>query len=370
MRIVVIGAGIVGSSIAFHLARRDAEVILIDRSKPGTGASSHSFAWINAGHKPPFAYHDFNRRSMDIWDRFSQQLEVDVGLRWGGKISWQSAPGPAEELRNATKHLQSWGYPIRLIDAGTLTEMEPGLSPGPIEAAEYSEIEGHVEPSKVIDACITQVLKQGGQVLSNTELVALESSRGDKVQSVTTTTGDIACDAVVLAGGIDNTMLASHVGAYIPQQSSPGVVIRTDPQPKLLKSVSVVYLPPLSEQDKEVHLRQLSDGTLMIGEGSQESLAADDSQLHADNLLARAVQYFPALEEANAIPVPVGYRPMPLDGYPVLGFVKEAPNVYMALTHSGVTLAPIIGQLASIEIMDGTNVESLGQYRPGRFHSK
>ena len=85
MRIVVIGAGIVGSSIAFHLARRDAEVILIDRSKPGTGASSHSFAWINAGHKPPFAYHDFNRRSMDIWDRFSQQLEVDVGLRWGGK---------------------------------------------------------------------------------------------------------------------------------------------------------------------------------------------------------------------------------------------------------------------------------------------
>lgn len=367
MKIVVVGAGIVGSSIAFHLARRDTEVILIDRSKPGSGASSHSFAWINAGHKPPFTYHDFNRRSMDMWDRFSQQLGVDVGLRWGGKISWQSAPGPAEELRKTTKHLQSWGYPIRLIDAETLNMMEPGLSPGPIDAAEYSEIEGHVEPPKVIDACIKKILQLGGQVLSNTEMVAVESGHRNKVRSVTTTAGDITCDAVVLAGGTDNTKLASYVGTYIPQQSSPGVVIRTDLQPKLLQSVPVVYLPALGPRDKEVHLRQLSDGTLMIGEGSQESLAGDDSQLHADNLLARAAHYFPAIEGAKAIPVPVGYRPMPLDGYPVLGFVEEAPNVYMALTHSGVTLAPIIGQLASIEILDGADVEILARYRPGRF---
>ena len=105
----------------------------------------------------------------------------------------------------------------------------------------------------------------------------------------------------------------------------------------------------------------------MIGEGTQESLAEDDSQLHADHLLDQAVNFSPALEGAKAIPVPVGYRSMPLDGYPVLGFVEEAPNVYRALTHSGATLAPIIGQLASIEILDGVDVEILAQYRPGRL---
>ena len=78
----------------------------------------------------------------------------------------------------------------------------------------------------------------------------------------------------------------------------------------------------------------------MIGEGDQESLAEDDTQTHADDLLARACRYLPGLVGAQAVPVPVGWRPMPLDGYPVMGFASEAPNLYVALTHSGVTLAP------------------------------
>ena len=66
--------------------------------------------------------------------------------------------------------------------------------------------------------------------------------------------------------------------------------------------------------------------------------------------------------------MPVGWRPMPLDGYPVLGFASEAPNLYVALTHSGVTLAPALSQLAAQEICDGTPADAvLGPYRPQRF---
>ena len=106
----------------------------------------------------------------------------------------------------------------------------------------------------------------------------------------------------------------------------------------------------------------------MIGEGSQESLARDDSQKHADELLARAAEYIPALKGAAAIPVPVGYRPMPVDGFPVVGFAAKAPNVYLALTHSGVTLAPLIAQLTTMEIVDGARVDLLSDYRPDRFN--
>ena len=62
---------------------------------------------------------------------------------------------------------------------------------------------------------------------------------------------------------------------------------------------------------------------------------------HADALLARATHYLPALAGARAIPVPVGYRPMPRDGFPVLGYPEPVPNLYLALMHSGVTLAPL-----------------------------
>ena len=68
-----------------------------------------------------------------------------------------------------------------------------------------------------------------------------------------------------------------------------------------------------------------------------------------------------------AIPVPVGYRPMPLDGFPVAGFSPKSPNVYLALTHSGVTLAPLMAQLATMEILDGAQVDLLSDYRPSRF---
>ena len=103
MKIAVIGAGIVGASIAYHLAKRHAAVTLIDKDIPGSGASSHSFAWINAGAKSPSSYHDFNRRSLEMWERFAQQLDADVGLRWGGKVSWEATPQRARELRKRVK---------------------------------------------------------------------------------------------------------------------------------------------------------------------------------------------------------------------------------------------------------------------------
>jgi glycine/D-amino acid oxidase-like deaminating enzyme len=86
LHVVVVGAGIVGASIAYHLARRQVAVTVLERHRPGAGASSHSFAWINAFGKEPYPYHDLNRRSMEVWHRFAQGLQADVGLHWGGEM--------------------------------------------------------------------------------------------------------------------------------------------------------------------------------------------------------------------------------------------------------------------------------------------
>ena len=80
-RVVVIGAGIVGSVLAFNLSRRQVDLTVIDRAQPGSGASSHSFAWLNSFGKEPVEYHDLNRQSMHMWDRLSRRLSADIGLR-------------------------------------------------------------------------------------------------------------------------------------------------------------------------------------------------------------------------------------------------------------------------------------------------
>ena len=371
--VAVIGAGIMGATIGWRLAQRGIQITLIDKGQPGHGASSHSFAWINAGAKEPIGYHNLNRRSLEMWQRFAGAIgdhgdSANVGLRWGGKISWESDPAAAEELAAKVRQLQTWGYPTRLIDSDELSDLEPGLNIGPVAAAEYSPNEGQVEPQMVVDACHRRMVEMDCQLLADEEVLGFEQDRDGRIRELVTASGSLVVDAVVLAAGIETTRLAGLAGVYVPQAESPGVVIRTDPVPRLLHNVPVVYAPPLGDGRREIHLRQCADGRFMIGEGDQESLAEDDSQAHADDLLSRACHYLPGLAGAQAVPVPVGWRPMPLDGYPVMGFATAAPNLYVSLTHSGVTLAPLLSQLAAQEICDGTPAEAvLGPYRPQRF---
>ena len=370
LRIVVVGAGIIGASIAYHLSRRkDVAVTVLERDEPCAGASGHSFAWLNSFGKDPVSYHYFNRRSMDIWDRFARRLGADLDLHWGGELRWEQAPERVEALRQRIVQLQVWGYPIRLISSNELRELEPGLSPGPVEIASFSEIDGRVDPFKVIEACLQRACEAGATVHTHTPVTELCLNRQGKIEAVNTPNGEISCDVVVLANGTAVTELAATAGVHIPQQNSPGVVVRTDPQPPILHNVSVLHLPPIDEARPEIHLRQSADGTLAIGQGSQESVDQDDSQEHADDLLNRAVHYLPALAGARAIPTPVGYRPMPIDELPVIGFCAAAPNLYIALMHSGVTLAPLVGELATVEIVDGARVAMLASYRPERFRS-
>ena len=369
INVTVVGAGIVGAAIAYSLAKRGVSVTVVDRGRPGGGATSHSFAWINATAKHPVSYHNFNRRSLGMWDRFARGLDVDVGLRWGGQLEWASTEDGAAELKSRAQQLQEWGYPCQVINAAQMAQLEPGLSLRKVAAAVYCELDGMVEPAIAAEACVRAAAKHGATVKLGTEVTGLSIKAGSNtVDAVLAGEESIGADVVVLAGGVDNTPLAAMAGVTIPQEDSPGVVIRTNPIAQtLLSSVSVLYVPPLEPGRPEIHLRQCLDGTAMIGEGSQESLARDDSQEHADELLARAAEYLPTLKGASAIPVPVGYRPMPLDGFPVVGFSPKAPNVYLALTHSGVTLAPLMAQLATMEIVDGARVDLLSDYRPNRF---
>ena len=370
LRVIVVGAGIVGASIAYHLSRRkDVAVTVLERDEPCAGASGHSFAWLNSFGKDPVSYHHFNRRSMDIWDRFARRLGENLDLYWGGELRWESTPERAGALRQRIVQLQGRGYPIRIISSDELRELEPGLSPGPVTTASFSEIDGRVDPLKVIDACLQRAREAGTAVHTRTPVNTLCLDGRGRIEAVNTPNGEISCDVVVLANGTAVTELAATAGVHIPQQHSPGVVIRTDPQPPILQNVAVLHLPPIDENRHEIHLRQSANGTLAIGQGSQESVDQDDSQEHADDLLSRAVHYLPALAGARAIPMPVGYRPMPIDELPVIGFCDAAPNLYIALMHSGVTLAPLVGELATVEIVDNARVEMLALYRPERFIS-
>ena len=276
----MVGAGIVGAAIAYSLTKRGAAVTVIDKGRPGGGATSHSFAWINATAKHPGSYHNFNRRSLGMWERFAKDLDTDVGLRWGGQIEWAATVEGATELESRAAQLQAWGYPCQMLDAAQMAQLEPGLTPGQVTAAIYCELDGMVEPAVAAEACIRAAAKHGASVKLETEITALTSN--SSAATVTANGENIDADVVVLAGGVDNTQLAAMAGITIPQQDSPGVVIRTNPIGRtLLSNVSVVYAPPLEPGRPEIHLRQRLDGPAMPGQRSHTSVASDPPHPHA-----------------------------------------------------------------------------------------
>lgn len=365
--IVIIGGGIIGATLTYHLSRRPGiTVTLLERDTPGTGASGHSFAWANAFGKDPRHYHILNRWALDMWYRLARQLDADLGIHYGGEMRWENSPERAAQLHQRIQEIQTWGYPCRLISRDEMLALEPDLRPGVVAAASFSEADIHVETDTFIAACLRRASESGACIHPQTAVTGFTMHK-NRVAAVETEAAAFPCDIAILATGVQTTELASLLQIHIPQQRSPGIVIQTTPCAKVLHNVAVMHAPPTDENHQHLHLRQLTDGSLRIGQGTQEGINRDASQQHADTLLARAKTYLPAITDAVAIPTPVGYRPMPLDGFPVIGFTENVPNVYIALMHSGVTLAPLVGEMATLEIADDANVDWFAPYRPERF---
>lgn len=366
--IVIIGAGILGMSIAYQLSKRkNTSITVIDSESPGCGATAHSFAWVNAFGKEPRNYHTLNHRSLDMWYRLSEQLDEDIGIHFGGELRWENTENGANALINRIWQLQCWGYPCRIISKEELLTLEPELTPGNVLACSYSEADIHIETDKFISVCLSKAIEYGVSIHSNTQVIDFSHKNG-RINSVITSESEFLCDVVILSAGVDTTPLAALVDVHIPQQCSPGIIINTSKCRKMMHNVAVIHVPSKCEKHQHIHLRQLNDGTLRIGQGTQEGINTDDSQENADALLDSVKSYLPLIGNASAIATPVGYRPMPIDGYPVIGFTESVSNLYITLMHSGVTLAPIVSEMATIEIVDGVKVDCFKPYRLSRFN--
>jgi glycine/D-amino acid oxidase-like deaminating enzyme len=357
-RVVVVGAGIIGASIAYYLARRGAHVIVCEKQRPAAGATSKSFAWINSTFsKQPRHYYELNRQGMDAWRRLDGELEGDLRVQWGGSVEWYPPGAEADQLRSDLHRHQAWGYGARVVEERELGSLVPGLRPGPVATASYSEHEGAVDPVHAVRVLLAHAESLGARVLYPCTVTRLDLADG-RATAVGTSQGSYDADAVVLAGGVDTTALAALAGIRVPLKDSPGLLAHTLPLPR---RVQRVVLAP------GAHVVQRFDGRVVTGSsfGGTPSAAADEGA--GRGLLREAAAFLPFLEGAALGEVTLGFRVMPEDELPVLGYPPGRPNLYVAAMHSGVTLSPLVGELAAREILDGVAVDALEPFRPSRF---
>jgi glycine/D-amino acid oxidase-like deaminating enzyme len=363
-RIVVVGAGITGASIAYHLAKRGAKVTIIESARPGAGATEKSFGWINATFsKRPRAYFDLNQLGIAGWRRLETELGGELKVQWGGSVTWAGTEADAAAVRADVRQHQEWGYATHLIDEDEFHRLLPNVPHRDFTAACHCEFEGAVDAMDAVKAMLRQVREAGGEVRYPTEVKGLKIQDG-RVAAIATADGSIHADTVVLAGGVDIPKLADTAEVNVPLKESVGVLVHTRPQPKLIDRI--VIAPGIHCKQK-LDGRMIVGGTIVAGVGTATDSVTDAAE-HAKQVLRDAATVLPGLRGVAVERVTVGNRVMPVDEYPIVGFAANCPNLYIAAMHSGVTLAPLIGQLAALEILDNARVNLLEPYRPSRFN--
>ena len=270
--VVVIGAGILGCSIAVHLVDRGVLPVLVDPERPGQGASTGSFASISAFGKDPAAWFQLACAGMSGWPRFADRIGGDVGLRRAGEVRFASDP-EGGRLARQVADARGLGYPVRPIDRDELARLLPGVRLGQVAAACFAPGDGQVEPPLVLAAC-RRVLAEAdvrfvtGRARAQLDDDGMRIEVGDEILHPRT---------AVLAAGAESVQVAAAVGLEVPTVASPGMLAQTRPLPPLTDRV--VYLP--GGPGPAVHLRQRADGSVLVGERTQETPATNPGLDHA-----------------------------------------------------------------------------------------
>lgn len=372
-RVAVVGAGIVGASIAYNLSKRGCDVILIDKKGPASQASGNSFAWLNASYfDQPHSYFNLRVNSMNEYHYLAQ--DVDFPLRWGGSLEWYDSADTEAEITAGIQRIQGYGSPTWMMERDQVAQIEPNLNLGNDFKVVYSTRDGAVDPTATTRALVESSVANGAALVIPATVKSIEEHR-DSV-TINTDVDSFTADLVVIAAGINANEFAKmlQLGSKLLNPATPGIIVTTKPMAPILNTVAYTG---------DTHIHQLNDGRFIVGEkagppSTSKHLAflsdkpnvypyAELSLQHARRVLNTAGKYLPQLSNAEVEKVGIGWRPLPLDGLPIVGRPKMNPNIYLAAMHSGVTLSPIIGRFASMEILDGVTVDALADFRLERL---
>ncbi|TDB87539.1 FAD-dependent oxidoreductase [Actinomadura sp. 7K534] len=366
MRIVVVGAGIIGAALADRLAARSQdEVVVVEEDAPGAGTSGTSYAWVNANDPADPAYHRLRTAAMSTWRELAAGFGDPAWYREAGNTTWAVTEDAKAELAERVARLGELGYAAELIDIGRLRELEPRVR-APLDAliAHYPD-EGYVHGGAVAQALVRRAGDAGAEIVTGHRAVGLNTG-GDRVTGVRLDDGrDLDADLTICAAGRHSPALLATAEVALPlvDPSEPG-----SPAPCLVATTTaaegvvngLVHAPGLSA-------RPAPDGGLVLeaddlDAGIDEAASPELMRTVGAELLARARALVPKLR-AGVAGVRRCVRPLPVDGYPLIGL--QRPGLYTAVTHSGITLGPHLALLIEREIR-GEALPELAPHRPDR----
>lgn len=320
--VMVVGAGIVGASIAYHLSARGAQVTILDAEVPGAGASRHSFGWIGKSPWENSPAGQSRALGLQHWKRLAAEVP-GLDLHWSGALVW------GEDFAGGTD-------PISQEQAAL---HEPRLLMPPSQAG-YKRDDGWLDPTRAAQALVRAAQRLGAHTSFGTPVTRVHRASDGAVVGVELGSETLLATTVVVAAGVGSAALCRTAGAELAMVSSPAVMVRLSAPQGLVRGIVA---------NDEFEVRQSPDGTVLMPLDYHHETSTEELLRTAERARALFVDSFDGARDARSLSAEIGWRPMTADSQPRVGY-SEVPGLYIAVVHPGVTLAAAVGDTAARDI--------------------
>jgi sarcosine oxidase, subunit beta len=354
--VIIVGAGIVGSSIAYHLTEAGCRsVVVLEReAHQGKGSTGKSMGGVRAQFTTPVNI-QMSLYSIPFYARFDEEVGYPSGYKPQGYLFIATEPRHMDYLRTNYARQVSLGLKcVQLLAPDDIARLAPEIRHDDILGGSFCSIDGFVDPYSVMNGFMQKAIERGAELLRETEVTGiLRDSRG--VSGVETTRGTISGRVVVNAAGPWAGLLAKLAGVDLPIEPLRRMLVPTEKFDKVSQKSPMVI-----DMATGFHYRPEGLGILMAWADMSETPGFNTNfdPAFIEKILTRGVKRLPVLEEAEVNPrrAWAGLYAMTPDHHSVLGPVAELPGFYLANGFSGhgVMHSPATGRILSDLILKGT----------------
>jgi len=348
--VVIIGAGVIGCSTAYHLAKMGiSDVAVIEMEQVGAGSSSKSASMLSLqfGHDALLAR--MAQYSYQRYMRFEEELGTPIDFRKTGWVSVASGP-KAEELRGHAEMLTSLGIRTEILSPDEVKRLYPELNTNDLEIGTWGPDDGSFDPHMIMWGYVKRAKEKGVKLYQGEKALGLRIENGH-VAGVKTNEGVIATRTVVNASGPWAQEVGRWADVHIPLTNKARTIVMTGPLPDIPAD-----RPFVEDETVEWYFRPETDGVLMgMGNVPAKSPETQLDNDMVDQIVDYAMHRVPVLEKASLLTAWSGVRPLTADGRPIFGAVPGIEGFLLNTGWGGVGIiqAPVAGQLMAELICRG-----------------